>query len=207
MDCSPPGLYLGPPTLLKMVFLHSLLWLSNAPHRSSGAGTGAAVLRPASQLLPRRASTGAPLAQASCCGSLWGPCVWLLPLTARSHGFSLSSSPAEFVYSDPGDISRRSRTLCIWITWKSGAGKHHSNWEHFGAMSSSLLIIKIASCCYFRFFIWNLVGLAVLTETHYWSFVLAWCSLLHFLPKIGLLGYTGGLLLFFMVSFALVVVI
>ncbi|KAM5341034.1 solute carrier family 38 member 6 isoform 3-T3 [Glossophaga mutica] len=93
------------------------------------------------------------------------------------------------------DILRRSWTLCFWITWE--------------AMSSYLLIIKTELPTAVSEFLpgdysgsWYLDGKTLLIII---------CVVIVFplalLPKIGFLGYTSSLSLFFMVFFALVIVI
>ncbi|XP_035866629.1 probable sodium-coupled neutral amino acid transporter 6 isoform X4 [Phyllostomus discolor] len=93
------------------------------------------------------------------------------------------------------DILRRSWTLCFWITWE--------------AMSSYLLIIKTELPTAISEFLpgdysgsWYLDGKTLLIII---------CVVIVFplalLPKIGFLGYTSSLSFFFMVFFALVIVI
>ncbi|XP_035866632.1 probable sodium-coupled neutral amino acid transporter 6 isoform X5 [Phyllostomus discolor] len=80
------------------------------------------------------------------------------------------------------DILRRSWTLCFWITWEGGGGRHHNHsecWRSWYLDGKTLLIII---CVVIVF------PLALL-------------------PKIGFLGYTSSLSFFFMVFFALVIVI
>ncbi|XP_076778132.1 solute carrier family 38 member 6 isoform X5 [Arvicanthis niloticus] len=113
----------------------------------------------------------------------WSPLLSNCPAAVSSSpGFLLSPSPACYVHPHSGDVLRGSWTLRFWITWKGGGGGHHNNSEYWRSWYLDGQMLLIIIC----------VGIVFP---------------LSLLPKIGFLGYTSSLSFFFMVFFALVVII